>query len=136
MSMQDFYTRGVANEGKKVPLYRPDGTKSDEYFIILGIDSDVFRSAETAGKRKMMEASSIEDPDKRAERVDEIEREVVASLVQDWSFDEECTREKVAEFFKEAPQLQKMVNTLAAQRSYFFGKESNPSSTGSKKTRS
>jgi len=136
MEMKDFYTREVSNTGKRVPLYRPDGTLSDEHFVIRGVDSDTFRRADLNAKRKMMEAGNLLDDIERADVVAVIERELVSSLVVEWSFPQECSPENVSLFFKEAPQLQKMVNVLAAQRSFFFEKELKPSSTGLKKTRS
>jgi hypothetical protein len=84
----------------------------------------------------MMEAGNLLDDIERADVVAVIERELVSSLVVEWSFPQECSPENVSLFFKEAPQLQKMVNVLAAQRSFFFEKELKPSSTGLKKTRS
>lgn len=130
--MQEFHTRSASNEGKKVPLFTPEGKISDHWFIIRGVDSDAFRKADTNSKRKLLEISRIENADERYEAGQKLERELVAVLVADWSFPEPCTVETVANFFLEAPQLLDMVNTYAARRSNFFAKGSPTSSTGQK----
>ena len=48
-SMDAFFTRGKANEGVQLPLYLPDGSKSEHWVRILGVDSDIFRAAEELG---------------------------------------------------------------------------------------
>lgn len=132
MSMQEFHTRKKANEGKKVPLYLPDGTPSEHWLKIKGIDSDDFRKAEAAGKRQAIEIAKIEDVEERANAVRDTELTCIAALIADWSFEEECTSEKVVEFLREAPQIADMVNRYAARRADFFASGSTNSATGSK----
>jgi hypothetical protein len=45
LNMDAFYTRQKANEGIQLPLFLPDGTKTDHWIRIRGIDSDAFRIA-------------------------------------------------------------------------------------------
>ena len=51
-AMNAFFTRGVANEGLQLPLYLPNGEKSEHWVRVLGVDSDSFRAAEAESKRK------------------------------------------------------------------------------------
>ncbi|ANO57507.1 hypothetical protein [Vibrio phage vB_VhaS-tm] len=119
--MQEFFTRQKANEGKKVPLYLPNGEPSEHWIQIRGVDSDQFKEAERAAKRKAIEFAQIEDTKERAEAVREAELGCIAALVVDWSFDQECTPDNVVNFLREAPQIADMVNRYAANRKSFFG---------------
>lgn len=131
--MKEFYTRQKANEGVKLPLFHPDGTPSEHWFLVRGIDSDQFRRAEASAKRKAVELAQIEDADERAEQVRETELKCIAALVASWSFEEECTTENVVNFLREAPQIADAVNRYAARRADFFGKKSSNSATGRKR---
>lgn len=131
--MKEFYTRQKANEGVKLPLFHPDGTMSDHWFMVRGIDSDHFRRAESLAKRKAVELAQIEDPNERAEKVRDTELTCIAALVAGWSFEEECTTDNVVSFLREAPQIADMVNRYAARRAEFFSKKSGSSATGQKR---
>lgn len=130
--MQEFFTRQKANEGVKLPLYLPDGTPSEHWIKVRGIDSDHFRKAEASAKRKAIEFAQIDDVEERANKVRETELECIAALVAGWSFDMECTKENVVNFLREAPQIADMVNRYAARRAEFFSKKSDSSATGQK----
>lgn len=130
--MKEFYTRKKANEGVKLPLYYPDGTISEHWMIIRGVDSDQFRKAETVAKRKAMDLAQIENEDERADKVRDTELECIAALVASWSFDKPCDQATVVNFLQEAPQIADMINRFAARRAEFFGKKSDSSVTGSK----
>jgi len=120
--MEEFFTRQVANVGVKLPLYLPDGSKSEHWLRVRGIDSDEFRRAETKGKRKAIEISQIDSDDEREKIIEQVEKEVVASLIAAWSFEQECTHDNVVKFLTEAPQIMSQVNKFAARRSEFFKK--------------
>lgn len=130
-SMQEFFTRQGANEGIKVPLHYPDGQESEHWLQIRGADSDSFREAEADAKRLAFEISRIEDVEERAEAIVEGERSSrykgLASLIIDWSFDQECNEENKIKFLKEAPQIADQVNEAAGKRSLFFKKKPNAS---------
>lgn len=128
--MQEFYTRQIANEGVKLPLWYPDGTISEHSFQVRGIDSDAFRQAEAKAKRKAIELAQIEDLQARAEAVREVELECIAALIASWTFEIECTLTNVVNFLREAPQIADMVNRFAAKRAEYFGKKSVSSASG------
>jgi hypothetical protein len=131
--MKEFYTRQTANEGVQLPLYHPDGTLSEHWIKVRGVDSDQFRQAEAKAKRKAVEMAQIKDDQERAEAVRETELECIATLVAGWSFPEPCDHNTVVNFLREAPQIADMVNRFAARRAEFFGKKSKSSATGSKR---
>jgi hypothetical protein len=131
--MKEFYTRQKSNDGVQLPLYRPDGTISEHWIRVRGIDSDNFRRAEAKAKRKAIELAQIESEQERAEQIRETELTCIAALVADWSFDKECVDENVVNFLREAPQIADMVNRFAARRTEYFGKKSGSSATGSKR---
>lgn len=122
--MKEFFTRKVANEGVKLPLYYPDGTVSDHWIMARGVDSDHFRQAEAMAKRQAIELSQIDDERERLAAMNELELDCIASLVAGWSFEEECTQGNVVNFLREAPQISDMINRFAAKRSEFFKKKS------------
>lgn len=129
-TMEEFYTRNRANEGNKLPLYYPDGRESEHWLIVRGIDSDHFRMAESAGRKKALEALQIESQQKRAEFARNVEVETIASLVAGWSFDMPCTPDNVVKFLHEAPQICDMVNRYAAKRTEFYKAKSTSSAIG------
>lgn len=144
-SMEQFFTRERANEGIEIPLTLPDGTKSKHWIRILGVDSDLFRAAETAEVRAITAASMVKDQ----EKLDELNRtskiRLLSTLVIGWSFDMECTQDNVQHFLTEAPQIADAINELSSKRSLFFVNGSskpssmqrpNSGSTSSQKTRS
>ena len=129
--MKEFYTRQKANEGNRIPLYHPDGTASEHWMLIRGIDSDTFRKTEVLAKRRAMEIAQIKSEEARNKAVHEEELRCIASLVADWSFEDECTEINVVNFLREAPQIADMVNRYAARRTEFFAKKSVSSVNGS-----
>ena len=123
--INQFFTRKKANEGRKVPLFLPDGSKSDDWLMIRGIDSDAFREADDEACRKAFELAAIEDELDRKEAFKSQKNNLVASLVIGWSFDVECTKENVIEFLTEAPQIADQVSQVARKRALFFGEKLN-----------
>lgn len=119
-AMNAFFTRGVANEGLQLPLYLPNGEKSEHWVRVLGVDSDAFRAAEAESKRDAFRIAAIESRDERASEIAKSKRGLIASLVVAWSFDQPCTRENVEAFFMEAPQIMDAIDMAASKRALFF----------------
>lgn len=127
LGMEAFFTRERANEGVVIPLYSPDGTKTEHWLRIRGVDSDVFREAEANSKRDAFRVASIEDIVERGRAIKEAKLDLIASLVMEWSFDKECTFEAIKEFFRQAPQIADAVDQVASKRALFFEKRSSSS---------
>lgn len=118
--MEQFFTRQKANEGKKLFLFEPSGSKTEHYLKVLGIDSDSFKAAEVEAKRKSSELGMVKDNYERSVKWLEIQRELIAELVVDWSFEQPCTKENVINFLKEAPQIEEQINSYCGKRTLFF----------------
>ncbi|URA07143.1 putative tail assembly chaperone [Xanthomonas phage Mallos] len=118
--MELFHTRQFANEGIELPLYTPDGKRSEHWMRIRGVDSDEFRLAEAESKRDVMRIAQMENVRDRTTEVELSKLTLIAALVISWSFPQECTRENVVAFLKEAPQIADAIDTAASKRSLFF----------------
>lgn len=136
ITMEDFFTREKSNEGIIVPLGLPDGTPTEHWIKIRGIDSDAFRKAEAESKRKMMEfARDLADkkltPEQEREArqafVDQSRLELIAALAFEWSFPVELNKERIIKFLTEAPNQADILDRLAYDRVAFFKKKSMPS---------
>lgn len=127
LSMEAFFTRERANEGVEVPLYTPDGSKTEHWVRIRGVDSDLFREAEANSKRDAFHVASIEDTVERAKAIQDTKLNLIAALVISWSFEKECTLDNVKEFFRQAPQIADAVDQVASKRALFFAKRSSNS---------
>lgn len=125
--MDEFFTREKANEGIQVPLWRPDGTKSEHWVRIVGIDSDVFRQADAEARRDAIRIAQLESGSERAMEIARSKRRLIAHLVVAWSFDQECTVENVEQFFVNAPQIMDAIDVAASKRTLFFAARSSSS---------
>ncbi|AME18047.1 hypothetical protein AAT1_02022 [Pseudomonas phage AAT-1] len=125
--MDAFFTRSRANEGLELPLYLPNGQKSEHWVRILGVDSDSFRNAEAESRRDAFRIAQIEDLTDRAKAIADSKRRLVASLVVAWSFDRPCNVDEVEAFFREAPQIMDAIDLAASKRALFFGAGSSSS---------
>lgn len=127
MSMQEFFTRKRANEGILLPLSLPDGTPTEHWITLRGIDSDAFRAAEAASRRKAMEIAQLPSEEERREAIEQEKLLMLSSLISGWSFEEPPTSENIINFFKEAPQIADAVDRAAVDRARFFAQRSSDS---------
>lgn len=129
LGMEQFFTRQKSNEGVVLPLSLPDGSPTEHWIRIRGVDSDEYRKADARARRKAMEIAQEKDEAKRDDMIEETKIDVLAALFVDWSFDKPCTAEHVREFLREAPQIAEVVDKSAYRRALFFGKGSGSSSS-------
>lgn len=118
--MEQFFTRGRANAGVKVPLYLPSGEESEHFLMVHGVDSDEFRAADMMSRRENLKIAEIKDLAKRDIAIADLTRTLRAKLVISWSFDMPCTFENVYNFLKEAPQIADGIDRVASNRKAFF----------------
>lgn len=132
-SLSDFFTRNNANEGIELPLYLPTGEKSEHWLKIVGVDSDLFRHQELVEKRGVLKlrGKPQAEVDKAAE---ESRLRLLAAIIIDWSFPEECTTENKINLLREAPQIAEAVNNYSADRTLFFANASKNSADSQKPT--
>lgn len=125
--MESFFTREKANTGVEVPLYLPSGEKSEHHLVIRGVDSDVFRAAESESRRKSILIAQIPEGPERDRAIEDAKLDLIVSLVISWTFDSPCTHENVAAFLREAPQISDAIDRVASKRSLFFAQKSSSS---------
>lgn len=133
VGMDSFFTRESANQGIKLPLYTPDGTKTDHWVRILGIDSDVYRSVEHEERRKALTLRG-KPSEEITQAMNESSDRILSSLVVEWSFDEPCTEENKLRFLREAPQIAEQINKFSGDRRLFFVNASSSLPTSPKPT--
>ncbi len=129
MKPSDFFTRAKASEGERMPLSLPDGTATDEWLLIRGVDADEFRHALDAFRRDLLTYAAIKDEAEKAEKTEQARLRLNAALVIGWSFDVEFSEAALLEFLRESPYIAAEVDRFASDRRRFFGKRS----TGSPK---
>jgi len=130
LGLEDFYTKDAANEGVKVPLYWPDGKKSDFWLLVAGVDSDVYTQAKTKLDRYAMTAyKGLEDDEAQSIHLGKV-TELKASCVLDWNMrdndgnDVAFTFENVVKLLDKAPQLMKEIDDVIYDRTQFIKKKS------------
>lgn len=128
LPMERFFTRENANEGIEVPLLLPDGSRTEHWIRIRGVDADAFRRAEARSKRRMLEVAAEKDEDRRDAAIEDARLALLAALVAGWSFDNPCTEAEIKRLFREAPQIAEQVDRAAYDRARFFGNSSKASS--------
>ncbi|EOY8363287.1 phage tail assembly chaperone [Salmonella enterica subsp. salamae] len=126
MKISDFATRQRANQGEKMYLSLPDGTKTEEYLIVRGVDSDAYNQARSEASRRVF---SLKDDDNPSPVVEENRLNLMTSLVVGWSLEEEFSEANLRELLKECPQIGDQINQFAANRVEFFRKKPEKSST-------
>lgn len=123
-----FHTRAKSGEGASVPLMLPDGSPTEHWVKVRGVDSDEYRRADSRARRRALDIAQEKDDAKREDMIEDTKLDVLSVLVADWSFDRPCTPADVKEFLREAPQVADLVDKTAYKRALFFGKSSTPSS--------
>lgn len=126
--MQQFFTREKANNGIKLPLYTPTGEKTDHWLLIRGVDSDTYQACQRSLLSEQANIKAdlqiIEDKQERkkiaAQKLEDQENTLIASLVVDWSFKTQCNEKNIKKLLVEAPQIKQAINTISTKRSLFF----------------
>lgn len=136
-SMDRFFTRKSANEGVKLPLYDVNtGSATDDFIRVMNFDSDAYKQASIEYHRRRLVYSGETDKAKTVKLELENQIQLAASLILEWSFDEELNQENAIKFLREAPQIQSMIEKIAGDRQLFFVLKSSDSLTGSQSKQS
>lgn len=125
----EFETRDACNEGVRVQLEDKTGRPTEHWLLVLGPDSDAYRRASVRVQRESFALGATLDPEERDQRAIEMGREMVASLIVDWSFKTPCTRANVVQFLTKAPYVEELVNDRVTSRVGFFALRSLSSAT-------
>lgn len=119
LSASAFHSRKTANDGRKMFLSLPDGTKTEEFFIVAGVDSDIVSKA-LADYRKLAVKSKAAGKDS-VEFSEKHKYATASKAVLGWSFEEPCTPAAVEAFLVEAPHVAVDLDTFIFDRETFFG---------------
>lgn len=120
MNANRFYSKEAANAGKRVALTEPNGTKTDEWVLVAGRDSDAYRKSEADYRKKITEA--VAKGEEMPEDGDALLNRTVACVLG-WSLDEECTPGNVRELLVNAPYIRDEIDTVIFSRERFFAAE-------------
>lgn len=116
MSMERFFTRELASEGKRIPLRTPSGKLTEEWLQVRSRLCEQFNAAQ----REAVQLVSATEESRRPKVAQDAKVRVLAVLVSGWSFDKECTPENVEAFLREAPQIAEQINSFAGDDEAFF----------------
>lgn len=117
-SITELFTREDCNKVERLTI------KGDNWLEYLGTDSDAFRKA-----KREMQALVVADELK----TDDVEPFLLASLITDWSFDEECNDENKRALLANSPSLAEAIDRAASKRANFT-KRLQANSTATPKT--
>ena len=118
--MQEFFTKEANSTPQKLPLKLKSGEATEHYIMLIGTESDAFRLAQSKALREgAIKATAGEYDDKTAK---ELDLNLVASLIDSWSFDEECTQENKVNFLDNAPYIRDAINSFSAEQDNFLKK--------------
>ena len=128
MKKELFYTKPKAEEGVKIPLELADGTTTSEWLLVRGIDSEIFQRKQLEVRGAILEAMKDNESDAGFDLLQQKHKaDLLACLVADWSFDDECTENNIKEFLSNAPHIADKIDSISADRVFFMQKESNES---------
>lgn len=133
MGMESFYTRERANEGRRLPLYTPQGGKTEHWLQVRHVWSDAFADANEVAMARLQDAVLDAGGDTAVMAAAKREAQValLAALVSAWSFDEPCTTEAVVQFLRNAPQIANVLDKFSADSRGFFDNDSTSLIAGS-----
>lgn len=120
MKASQFNSREKHEEGIKVFLPLPNGTITEEFVVLMGRDSRLFRKAQADYRNRMAMAKVDEkDFDEYAEGL-----KLTASAIKSWSLEEALTSESAYAFLDNAPYLLDLLDSkLYSDKSFFVEKE-------------
>lgn len=124
-SFRDFNVqRSVVDNFQKVDFTYPGVGETGHYLMIRSRYSEQYRNAEAKATRQVRALSLAkgEGVQLDEEVLKGIQDIAFASLVESWSFEEECNTTNVVEFFEANPHMYDIVNVTAAQDELFFAK--------------
>lgn len=116
MNLKDFYFADRHAEGSRMSILLPNGEESGEWLQVIGPDCDAAVQAcraYTAAIRKLDEdllplekecealGNYAKYNDQRSYRVEDLNKQLAQELVIGWSFDDEFSKEALAELINQ-----------------------------------
>lgn len=136
MGMDKFFTRDSANKGTKVPLYLPTGELTEDWLLVLGMESDAARIAMNRISRSTSDIIGLTDEKEIADTSFATKAEAASLLISDWSFEEECNEANKIKLLTNAPHLVNAIDAISSNRKLFFVEQSANSVTSQSKSSS
>lgn len=135
-NIEDYKTAQRAQDAIKMFLVLPDGTRTDDYLMVVGTESTEFRGAKYVQEQRALEISRLKTVEERMAAVEDARVSVLAACVKGWSFNVEFSEAAAKELLAGAPYLADSVDTFISRRANFFAKPSTDSSRTRKAKRS
>ena len=116
MRASEFHTKEKHEEGTKVFLVAPDGTKTEEFVVVRGKDSAAFRRAQAEYRDKQVAAAVDKTPfDTLLEGY-----KLTASTIKAWSLEDPLTEASALELLSNAPYLVDAIDAAIFDTKRFF----------------
>ena len=119
LSIEAFFTRDLANQGKEFDLKLPDGKPSGHKIRLRHTSSDAFRKASVEKTKELALILTLPE-DQREEEIFKANTRLLSALVVDWTLETPCTKENVATLLTEAGTVREMVNLVCSEDKTFF----------------
>lgn len=126
-SIKNYFTRQAHNEGVRLYIAAPDGSETQDWVEIRGIESDIFRETRNQSEAELYASlNGITDTKERIAKIESVREDarlrLLVSLVKAWSFDEECNEENIIALLKEAPFIADFIDKKSASVKDFIKK--------------
>lgn len=126
-SIKNYFTRQAHNEGVRLYIAAPDGSETQDWVEIRGIESDIFRETRAQSEAELYASlNGITDTKERIAKIESVREDarlrLLVSLVKAWSFDEECNEENIIALLKEAPFIADFIDKKSASVKDFVKK--------------
>ena len=127
---QRFFTKDASNDGVKVDLFDPDGSKSPFWLIVAGQDSDLYMKGHTKLQRLFLKSKDQFQNDDEAQ--DWYSGELLrlkASCIIGWNLNDdeadpwELTEANALRLLTEAPQVASRIESVIYNRSQYLKKK-------------
>ncbi|MDC1268156.1 hypothetical protein N8Z76_00325 [Gammaproteobacteria bacterium] len=120
-----FFTADLSNEGVKIPMMLPDGTKSEHWMRVRGTDSEHFKIGSTKiNQRFLKDAGKAKTDIEKFRQRENKNLAFVSLLISEWSFPEKCNEVEKVKFLRKAPAIVEAIDLFGSDRSNFFAKPS------------
>lgn len=127
-NIEDYKTAQRAQDAVKMYLVLPDGTRTDDYLMLVGTESSEFRGAKYVQEQRALEIARKDTIEERMAAVEDARISVLAACIKGWSFDVPFSGAAAKELLAGAPYLADTVDTFISRRANFFAKPSTASS--------
>ena len=119
----DFFTVPKSVAGRKLYLSLPDGTPTEHYLLVLGIEAPAAHAAIVESARPLRGIAADLDDDAKTALNEQANLQFRSGLVIGWSFAAAHSREAVTELLTNRPEFGPQIERFSNDRRLFFGKE-------------